>query len=107
MNTNELACVYSALILHDDEIPITADKINALCKAANVEVEVIWPTLFAKCLAGQDVGALLSAIGSAPAAGAAAAAPAAGGDAAPAEEAKKEESEEEESDDDMGFSLFD
>merc|ERR1711992_347576 len=98
MNTNELACVYSALILHDDEIPITAEKITSLCKAAKVDIEVIWPTLFAKCLAGQDVGALLSAIGSAPAAGAAAAA---------AEETKKEESEEEESDDDMGFSLFD
>eukprot|EP00116_Pleurobrachia_bachei_P017132 sb/3477394/ len=108
MNTNELACVYSALILHDDEIPITADKITALCKAAKVDIEVIWPTLFAKCLAGQDVGALLSAIGSAPAAGAGPAAGApAGGDAAPVEEAKKEESEEEESDDDMGFSLFD
>ena len=107
MNTTELACVYSALILHDDEVPITADKINMLCKTANVDVEPIWPTLFAKCLVGQDIGALLACIGSAPAAGAAApAAGGAGGDEAAAEEAK-EESEEEESDDDMGFSLFD
>ena len=109
MTTSELACVYSALILHDDEVPITAEKINALCKAANVEVEPIWPSLFAKCLGDKDVGSLISAIGSAPAAGAGAAAGgAAAAEAAPAEAEKEPEPEsEEESDDDMGFSLFD
>lgn len=55
--------------------------------------------LFAKALKGQDVGALLSNIGSAgPAAGGAAAA---GGDA-PAAEEKKEEKKEEPEDVDMG-----
>ena len=83
---------------------VESDWINKLCKTANVDVEPIWPTLFAKCLTGQDIGALLACIGSAPATGAAA--PPAGGAEAAAEEAK-EESQEEESDDDMGFSLFD
>ena len=79
---SELACVYSALILHDDEIPVTADKIATLCTAAGVEIEPIWPSLFAKCLGDKDIGSLLSSVGSAPAGGAAPAA--AGGEAAPA-----------------------
>jgi len=108
MTTSELACVYSALILHDDEVPITADKINALCQAANVEIEPIWPSLFAKCLGDKDVGSLINAIGAAPAgAGAAAATGGATEAAAEAEAEPEPESEEEESDDDMGFSLFD
>ena len=60
---------------------------SAVIKASGNEVEPYWPMLFAKALKGQDVGALLSNIGSAgPAAGPAAAG---GGDAAPAEEKKE------------------
>jgi len=104
---SELACVYAALILHDDEIPVTADKIATLCSAAGVEVEPIWPSLFAKCLGDKDIGSLISSVGSAPAGGAAAPAAAGAPAAAEAVEEVKEESEAEESDDDMGFSLFD
>ncbi|KAF4522546.1 hypothetical protein B566_EDAN012837 [Ephemera danica] len=109
---NELACVYAALILVDDEVPITGDKIQTILKAANVEVEPYWPGLFAKALEGISVKDLItnvgSGVGAAPAGGAAPAAAAAAVDA-PAEkkEEKKKEESENESDDDMGFGLFD
>merc|ERR1711962_1368429 len=87
---NELACTYAALILTDDEVPITGGKIASILKAASVD----------------------SSVGAAPAAGGVAAAPA-GGAAATAEapkeekkEEKKDESEDSE-DDDMGFGLSD
>ncbi|PAV18336.1 60S acidic ribosomal P1 [Pyrrhoderma noxium] len=106
MASIDLATSYAALILADDGIEITSDKILALTSAASVEVEPIWASLLAKALEGKDVKELLSNIGSgggAPAAVAAGGAPAAGGAAeAPKEEEKKEE-EKEESDDDMGF----
>ncbi|KAJ8951853.1 hypothetical protein NQ318_019829 [Aromia moschata] len=103
----ELACVYSALILADDDIAVTT-----ILKAANVDVEPYWPGLFAKALEGVNIKELItnigSGVGAAPAAGAAAAAPAAAAAAAaPAKEEKKKESEPEESDDDMGLGLFD
>ena len=50
LSQDESACVYSALILVDDDLPITEDKIKTILKAANVEVEPIWPSLFAKAL---------------------------------------------------------
>ncbi|XP_057308697.1 60S acidic ribosomal protein P1-like [Hydractinia symbiolongicarpus] len=108
-STAELACVYSALILHDDDVDITGEKITKLLSAAKVDVEPFWPGLFAKALQGKNIGDLICNVGSAPAAGGAA--PAAGGDAADGQQEKKEEKKkeesEEESDDDMGFGLFD
>merc|ERR1712002_756141 len=112
ISTSELACVYSALILYDDDIDITGEKMAKIISAAKVNVEAFWPGLFAKALQGRNIGDLICNVGSAPAAGGAApaAAPAAGGDA-PAAEEKKEEAKKEESesgsDDDMGFGLFD
>uniref|UniRef100_A0A8C5NIT0 Large ribosomal subunit protein P1 n=1 Tax=Junco hyemalis TaxID=40217 RepID=A0A8C5NIT0_JUNHY len=87
-SVSELACIYSALILHDDEVTVTA-------------------------LANIDIGSLICNVGAggggAPAAAAPAGGPAPAGGAAPAEEKKEEEKKEEseESDDDMGFGLFD
>ncbi|EKM56829.1 uncharacterized protein PHACADRAFT_254157, partial [Phanerochaete carnosa HHB-10118-sp] len=109
----ELAATYAALILADDGVEITSDKITALMNAANAEVEAIWATLLAKALEGKNVKELLSNVGAgggAPAAGGASATAggaAAGGAEAPKEEEKKKEEEKEESDDDMGFGLFD
>ncbi|KAF2229986.1 ribosomal protein 60S [Viridothelium virens] len=113
MSNAELATSYAALILADDGVDITSDKLQTLIKAAKIDdVEPIWCSLFAKALEGKDVKDLLLNVGSgggaaaAPAAGGAAAA--AGGDAAAAEEKKEEKEEEkEESDEDMGFGLFD
>ncbi|KAF2013837.1 ribosomal protein 60S [Aaosphaeria arxii CBS 175.79] len=110
MSTAELASSYAALILADDGVDITSDKLQSLIKAAGIDsVEPIWTSLFAKALEGKDVKDLLLNVGSgggaAPAAGGAAAA--AGGDAAAAEEEAPKEEEKEESDEDMGFGLFD
>ncbi|PIM98402.1 60s acidic ribosomal protein P1 [Handroanthus impetiginosus] len=113
MSVGELACTYAALILHDDGIPVTAEKIATLVKAGNVTVESYWPSLFAKLCEKRNIEDLVTNVGSggggAAVAVAAPAGRASGGAAAaaaPAAEEKKEEPKEE-SDDDMGFSLFD
>ncbi|KAJ2006888.1 hypothetical protein GGI04_001233 [Coemansia thaxteri] len=108
MSIAERAIVYATLILADDNVAITADKLEAIVKAAGVEVEPIYFNLFAKAFDGKDVNELLLNVGSAAAAApvAGGAAAAAGGAAEAAAEAKPAE-EEEESDEDMGFGLFD
>merc|ERR1712097_124500 len=92
---DELCCSYAALMLHDDGVEITAEKLNKVIKASGNEVEPYWPMLFAKALKGADVGDMLTNVasaGPAPAGGVAAA----GGDAGAPAEAKKEEKKEEE-----------
>merc|ERR1719284_2151722 len=95
---DELCCSYAALMLHDDGLEITAEKLAAVIKASNNTVEPYWPMLFAKALKGQDVGALLSNIGSAGGGGGAAGPADAGagaGAAAADDEPKKEEKKDE------------
>jgi ribosomal protein L12E/L44/L45/RPP1/RPP2 len=72
----------AALILHDDEVEITAENLEKLCHAAKVHMEPYWFGLFAKALGKADVASLIGSIGSASAGPAVAAAPAAGGAAA-------------------------
>ncbi|KAJ0034608.1 hypothetical protein Pint_24647 [Pistacia integerrima] len=110
MSTGELACTYASLILHDDGIVITPEKIATVLKTANLNIESYWPSLFSKLCEKRSIEDLILNVGSggAPVAVAAPAAAAGGGGGAPAAavEEKKEEPKEE-SDDDMGFSLFD
>ncbi|CAH8560161.1 unnamed protein product [Heterobilharzia americana] len=111
MSKSELACVYAALMLADDDVDVTADKINTILKAANVKfVEPYLPNLFASCLNGRSVKDMLMSMGSAAAAAPSAASAVASGGADKAQEpAKAEEKKpvsEDESDESMGFDLF-
>ncbi|CAH8588753.1 unnamed protein product [Heterobilharzia americana] len=111
MSKSELACVYAALMLADDDVDVTADKINTILKAANVKfVEPYLPNLFASCLNGRSVKDMLMSMGSAAAAAPSAAPAVASGGADKAQEpAKAEEKKpvsEDESDESMGFDLF-
>ncbi|CAH8558233.1 unnamed protein product [Schistosoma mattheei] len=114
MSKSELACVYAALMLADDDIDVTADKINTILKAANIKfVESYLPNLFATALNGKNVKDLLMSLGSAAPAAAAAptSAPAAvaNGGAEKGKEPAKEEKKpvsDDDSDESMGFDLF-
>ncbi|GKE17467.1 60S acidic ribosomal protein P1 [Tanacetum coccineum] len=90
---SELACTYASLILHDDAIAITGEKIATLVSAANVSIESYWPGLFAKLCEKKNLDDLIMNIGAGGAGAAVSvAAPAAGGaaaEAAPAAEEKK------------------
>lgn len=60
---SEQAVAFSALILVDENVAITPEKLQALLKAAGIiEVEPIWTTLFANALKGKDVLDILTAI---------------------------------------------
>ena len=116
LSNDELACVYASLILADDNVDIKGDKIAAILKAANYEIESYWPGLFAGALEGIKVTDLIKNVGSAPAAGPAAAATTAAPAAddkkaaakdAPKKEEKKVEKEDSDEGEDMGFGLFD
>ncbi|KAI5561684.1 hypothetical protein BDE02_15G004200 [Populus trichocarpa] len=63
MSLSQFACTYATLILHDEDISITSDKIATLVKAANVTVESYWPSLFAKLAEKRNVGDLIMNIG--------------------------------------------
>merc|ERR1711959_803173 len=89
---DELCCSYAALMLHDDGVEITAEKLAKVIKDSGNTVEPYWPMLFAKALKSANVDDLLTNVASAgPAAGPAAA----GGGGAAAAEAPKEEKKEE------------
>merc|ERR1712072_696433 len=94
MSSAELGFTYAAMILHDDGVAVTADKLKSLMDAAGVEYESYWPSIFEKSLGEQDLDKLLTtpAVGGGSAAGGAAE----GGAAAAVEEEKKKSSSEDE-----------
>ena len=79
---DELCCVYAGLLLFDDGIEITADKIEKIIKASGNEVDGYYPEFFAKYLAKADIKSMLTVT------------PAAGASAAPAEEHKEEKKDD-------------
>jgi len=114
----ELGCTYAALILHDDNIPISGEKIKKLLDAANVKVAPFWPNLFANALNKTNIDDLILNSGAGGGGGATTTvqpivveekgADKGGKDKGgkqPKEEKKKEDKPE--SDEDMGFGLFD
>jgi large subunit ribosomal protein LP1 len=59
----EQAVAFAALILADDNLTITPEKLQTLLTAAGIqEVEPIWTTLFANALKGKDVKEILTAV---------------------------------------------
>ena len=75
---DELCCVYAGLLLFDEGMEITADKIQKIIKASGNAVDDYYPEFFAKYLAKSDIKSMLTV------------APAAGG-AAPAKEEHHED----------------
>merc|ERR1739841_404704 len=93
---DELCCSYAALMLHDDGVEITGEKLAKVIKSSGNEVDAYWPTLFAQALAKANVDDLLTNVASAGSGGGpAAAGPAAAAAAEAAPEEKPEEKEEE------------
>jgi len=108
--TAELACAYASLILHDDNVEITGEKISALIHAAGIkDVEPIWPTLFAKALKGVNVANYLTNVGSGGGSVQQVAQPVVAQQKKeePKKEEPKKEEKKEDTDEDMGFGLFD
>ena len=59
MASQELACVYAALILNDDKLDITSDKIKSILNSANVKVESYWIELFVQYFKNHDISELI------------------------------------------------
>ena len=70
---DELCCSYSALMLHDEKLEITAEKIQRLITCSGNTVDAHWPRLFAKALEGANIDNMLTNMAPAAAAPAAAA----------------------------------
>ena len=64
---DELCCVYAGLLLFDDNIEISADKLNKVITASGNTVEPYYPDFFAKYFKSVDLDKLLQNVGSGPA----------------------------------------
>jgi large subunit ribosomal protein LP1 len=72
---DELVSVYAALLLHDDNVEITADKLNKVITASGNTVESYYPEFFEKYFQGVNLKTLLESVSAAPAGGVVASAP--------------------------------
>ena len=63
---DELCCVYAGLLLFDDKVEITSEKINKVVTASGNQVDAYYPEFFAKYLSGLDLNSVLNNVGSAP-----------------------------------------
>ncbi|KAL0209969.1 hypothetical protein P9112_010053 [Eukaryota sp. TZLM1-RC] len=105
LDRESLATIYAALIINDEGLDVTADKITTLLSQANVRVEPYIPPMFARALEGVDMKELIQSSCTVGAAAPTAVAAEGGAAAeAPVEEEKVEEEEVEE--DIGGFDLF-
>lgn len=87
MSKAELACVYATLLLHDCGKDINAQNLQTVTKAANVELDSLWASVFAKYVNNDTLESLIERLtkpGAAPVS------------AAPQEEKKEEKPKEEE-----------
>merc|ERR1712183_606382 len=110
MPVSEMAVVYAAIILADDDLTITADKLEAIMWSVGLKVESYWYPMFERALKGIDVRTLMnSMVASGAGSGGNQQSGGAGGSVEEEveEEKKVESSSDESSDDDMGFGLFD
>lgn len=62
---DELCCIYAGLLLWDDKVDITADRLNKVITASGNKVEGYYPEFFAKYLAEEDIEKLLTNVGGA------------------------------------------
>ena len=59
MASPELACVYAALILNDDNIKVTNEKIHSILNAAGINIESYWVDLFAEYFKTHEITELI------------------------------------------------
>ena len=57
---DELCCVYAGLLLFDEGMEITADKIQKIIKASGNTVDDYYPEFFAKYLSKTDIKSMLT-----------------------------------------------
>ncbi|KAF2756588.1 hypothetical protein EJ05DRAFT_477704 [Pseudovirgaria hyperparasitica] len=58
-----LAAAYASLILADENIEITPDKLQTILKAAGIDIEPIWSMIMAKALYGKNVKEIVTTLG--------------------------------------------
>jgi len=112
----DLATTYAVWLLHDSNIAIDADKLQALLEASGVQVPAFYTKVYAKAVTAKSLDNIITASTSISAAGGASAAPAAASAAptaaaAPAEEKKPAQEDEDDDvfgggDDGGGMGLF-